>query len=180
MCREWGMSRPGPEIPPLSSQRSRIVLECAEGHSVMEVSRRLRIAPESAPGAALLRARPGRAGRRATAGYPTEDHGRGCRAGDRQDARREAEERDALVDPVDGRGHGHGHVAVDGLMDLAAFALAPHRSHTFKLSDGPAVNRQGPRRRRALPRPAGEGPWSSAWTRSRRSRPWTGPSRSCR
>lgn len=27
--------------------RSRIVLECAEGHSIMEVSRRLRIAPET-------------------------------------------------------------------------------------------------------------------------------------
>ncbi|MFF4948510.1 IS630 family transposase [Streptomyces chattanoogensis] len=57
------MSRPGPKIPPLSltdaqravlegwvrrrstaqslAQRSRIVLECAEGHSIMEVSRRL-------------------------------------------------------------------------------------------------------------------------------------------
>src|SRR6478735_8334380 len=63
------MSRPGPKIPPLSvtdaqravlegwlrrrttsqalAQRSRIVLECAEGHSVMEVSRRLRIAPDT-------------------------------------------------------------------------------------------------------------------------------------
>ncbi|WP_405684059.1 helix-turn-helix domain-containing protein [Streptomyces sp. NBC_01387] len=63
------MSRPGPKIPPLSvtdaqravlegwlrrrttaqalAQRSRIVLECAEGHSIMEVSRRLRIAPDT-------------------------------------------------------------------------------------------------------------------------------------
>ncbi|MFI1100799.1 helix-turn-helix domain-containing protein, partial [Streptomyces melanogenes] len=29
------------------SQRSRIVLECADGHSIMEVSRRLRIAPQT-------------------------------------------------------------------------------------------------------------------------------------
>ncbi|MFD9271416.1 helix-turn-helix domain-containing protein [Streptomyces goshikiensis] len=29
------------------AQRSRIVLECAEGHSVMEVSRRLGIAPDT-------------------------------------------------------------------------------------------------------------------------------------
>lgn len=63
------MSRPGPKIPPLSvtdaqravlegwlrrrttaqalAQRSRIVLECAEGHSIMEVSRRLRITPDT-------------------------------------------------------------------------------------------------------------------------------------
>ncbi|MFJ3709834.1 helix-turn-helix domain-containing protein [Streptomyces sp. NPDC090053] len=63
------MSRPGPRIPPLSvtdaqravlegwlrrrttaqalAQRSRIVLECAEGHSIMEVSRRLRITPDT-------------------------------------------------------------------------------------------------------------------------------------
>ncbi|MFH9818532.1 IS630 family transposase [Streptomyces sp. NPDC017230] len=63
------MSRPGPKIPPLSvtdaqrvvlegwmrrrstaqalALRSRIVLECAEGHSIMEVSRRLRITPDT-------------------------------------------------------------------------------------------------------------------------------------
>src|SRR5579884_4081413 len=63
------MSRPGPKIPPLSvtdaqravlegwvrrrttaqalAQRSRIVLECADGHSIMEVSRRLRVTPDT-------------------------------------------------------------------------------------------------------------------------------------
>ncbi|CAL9315792.1 IS630 family transposase ISMsm2 [Streptomyces sp. SudanB91_2054] len=63
------MSRPGPKIPPLSvtdaqravlegwkrrrstaqalALRSRIVLECAEGHSIMEVSRRLWITPDT-------------------------------------------------------------------------------------------------------------------------------------
>src|SRR4051812_14162357 len=30
------------------AQRSRIVLECAEGHSIMEVSRRLSISPDTA------------------------------------------------------------------------------------------------------------------------------------
>ncbi|MFF9217924.1 helix-turn-helix domain-containing protein, partial [Streptomyces viridosporus] len=29
------------------AQRSRIVLECAEGYSIMEVSRRLRVAPDT-------------------------------------------------------------------------------------------------------------------------------------
>ncbi|MFE8992811.1 helix-turn-helix domain-containing protein [Streptomyces collinus] len=63
------MSRPGPKIPPLSvtdaqravlegwvrrrstaqalAQRSRIVLECAEWHSIMEVSRRLGASPDT-------------------------------------------------------------------------------------------------------------------------------------
>ncbi|WP_282102828.1 helix-turn-helix domain-containing protein [Streptomyces sp. RK75] len=63
------MSRPGPKIPPLSltdaqrtvlegwvrrrstaqalAQRSRIVLECADGHSIMEVSRRLCVTPDT-------------------------------------------------------------------------------------------------------------------------------------
>ncbi|GGQ91374.1 hypothetical protein GCM10010195_54120 [Kitasatospora griseola] len=68
LFRSRGMSRPGSKIPPLSvtdaqravlhgwlrrrttaqalAQRSRIVLECAEGHSITEVSRRLRVAPD--------------------------------------------------------------------------------------------------------------------------------------
>lgn len=63
------MSRPGPKIPPLSvtdaqravlegwvrrrttaqalAQRWRIVLECAEGHPVLEVSRRLNVAADT-------------------------------------------------------------------------------------------------------------------------------------
>ncbi|MFJ9713642.1 IS630 family transposase [Streptomyces sp. NPDC101234] len=63
------MNRRGPKIPPLSvtdaqravlegwvrrrstaqalALRSRIVLECAEGHSIMEVSRRLKVAPDT-------------------------------------------------------------------------------------------------------------------------------------
>ncbi|MCX4850929.1 helix-turn-helix domain-containing protein [Streptomyces sp. NBC_00893] len=67
--RELSMSRPGAKIPPLLvtearravlegwlrrcttaqalAQRSRIVLECAEGHSITEVSRQVRIAPDA-------------------------------------------------------------------------------------------------------------------------------------
>lgn len=60
-----------------------------------------------------------------------------------------------------------------------AFALAPHRTQTFKLSTDPlfidkvrdVVGSTSIRRRR---------PWCCVWTRSRRSRRWTGPSRSCR
>ncbi|MER5212839.1 helix-turn-helix domain-containing protein [Streptomyces sp. NPDC002838] len=71
MRRWFGRSRPGPKIPPLSvtdaqravlegwvrrrttaqalalALRSRIVLECAEGHSIMEVSRLLRITADT-------------------------------------------------------------------------------------------------------------------------------------
>ena len=35
-----------------------------------------------------------------------------------------------------------------------AFGLQPHRQDSFKLLQGPAVRREGPRRRRALPQPA--------------------------
>ncbi|MFJ2938521.1 helix-turn-helix domain-containing protein [Streptomyces sp. NPDC087219] len=60
-----------------------------------------------------------------------------------------------------------------------ALALAPHLSQPFKLSTDPLFIDKvrdvmvctSIRRRR---------PWCSAWMRSRRSRPWTGPSRSCR
>ncbi|MFD3558056.1 helix-turn-helix domain-containing protein [Streptomyces sp. NPDC058686] len=63
------MSRPGPRVPPLSltdtqravlegwlrrrstaqalAQRARIVSVCAEGHSIMEVSRLLKVAPDT-------------------------------------------------------------------------------------------------------------------------------------
>ena len=44
----------------------------------------------------------------------------------------------------------------------------------------PAVRGEGRRRRRAVPQPARAGGGVCAWTRSRRSRRWTGPSRCCR
>ncbi|GGR70137.1 hypothetical protein GCM10010282_73300 [Streptomyces roseolus] len=73
---------------------------------------------------------PGRLVRRPQARRPEEDHRRRCRAGDRQDARGDSEERDPLVDPVDGRGNRH--VAVDHLADLAGVRqsrLRPGRHH---------------------------------------------------
>lgn len=48
---------------------------------------------------------------------------------------RDAEERDALVNEVDGRGYRY--VAVDRREIWRAFTLAPHRSQTFKLSTDP-------------------------------------------
>ena len=44
----------------------------------------------------------------------------------------------------------------------------------------PAAGGEGPRRRRPVPATRRRTRWWSAWTRSRRSRPWNGPSRSCR
>ena len=78
-----------------------------DGHSIMEVSRRLRVARGHGPhlAAAVPRPRPGRPVRRAAAGWPADDHRRGRRAGHRQDAGGDAEERDPLVDAVDGGGN---------------------------------------------------------------------------
>jgi hypothetical protein len=75
--------------------------------------------------------------RRPEARCSAEDHRRRCRAGHRQDARGNTEERHPLVDQIDGRGNGH--VAVNGLADLA-FALAPHRSQTFKQTFKPSTD----------------------------------------
>ncbi|CAM5722943.1 hypothetical protein SANTM175S_08222 [Streptomyces antimycoticus] len=60
-----------------------------------------------------------------------------------------------------------------------AFALAPHRTQTFKLSTDPLfIDKVRDAVGLDLDPPA-EGP-SCAWTRSHRSRRWTAPSRSCR
>ncbi|AJT69903.1 hypothetical protein T261_8310 [Streptomyces lydicus] len=58
------------------AQRSRIVLECAKGHSIMEVSRRLRVGPGHGPhlATAIPGPWPGRLVRRAAARCPPEDH----------------------------------------------------------------------------------------------------------
>ena len=57
-----------------------------------------------------------------------------------------------------GRWPGRGHVAVGGLPDLAG--VRPQAAHRRDLEavHGPAVHRQGPRRRRPLHEPAGERP----------------------
>jgi hypothetical protein len=73
--------------------------------------------------------------RRPTSGRPPQDHRCGCRAGHRQDAGGDAEERHPLVDQVDGCSHGY--VAIDDLADLAGVRLGTHRSQTFKLSTDP-------------------------------------------
>ncbi|GCE02271.1 IS630 family transposase [Embleya hyalina] len=152
------MSRPGPKIPPLSvtdaqravlegwlrhrttaqalAQRSRIVLECAEGHSVMEVSRRLGIAPDTV-----------RTRRR----FP--EHGLD-RLGNEPRPGVPRKITDADVEPVIVKtleetpknathwstrsmaaATGMSQSTVSGIR--RAFALAPHRSQTFKLSTDP-------------------------------------------
>ena len=107
-----------------------------------------------------------------------EDHRRGCRAGHRQDAGGEAEERHRVVDPVDGSGHRY--AAVGDLQDLAGIRPCP--APVADVSNSPPIRCSSTRsvtwwastsiRRRR--------PWCCAWTRSRRSRFWTGPSRCCR
>ncbi|WP_256976740.1 helix-turn-helix domain-containing protein [Streptomyces sp. CS113] len=59
-----------------------------------------------------------------------------------------------------------------------AFGLQPHRTETLKLSTDPYfVDKVHDVVGLYLDRPSG--PWCSVSTRSRRSRPWTGPSRCC-
>lgn len=72
--------------------------------------------------------------RRPEARCPAEDHRCRCRTGHRQDARGKAEERDPLVDEVDGSGDGD--VAVNRLADLAGV-----RPGTAPGSDVQAVDR---------------------------------------
>ena len=57
------------------------------------------------------------------------------------------------------------------------FELKPHRRRRVQAVHGSAVRRQGRRRGRAVPQPAGNGPWCCAWTRRARCRPWTALSR---
>jgi len=140
------------------AQRSRIVLKCAGGHSVKEVSRRLRIASDTV-----------RAWRRR---FLERDLDSLCDE-PRPGAPRKITDADVervIVQTLEETPKNATHwstrsmAAATGMSQSAisriwrAFALAPHRTQTFKLSTGPAVHRQGPRRRRPLSRPAGEGP----------------------
>lgn len=59
------------------------------------------------------------------------------------------------------------------------FQLKPHLADTFKLSTDPLFVEKVYDVVGLYFNPP-EGAVGSAWTRSRRSRPWTGPSRSCR
>lgn len=153
------MSRPGPKIPPLPltdaqqvvlegwvrrrttaqalAQRSRIVLECADGHSIMEVSRRLRIAPDTV-----------RTWRRRFL-----EHGLdGLCDEPRPGVPRKITDADVervIVGTLEEKPKNATHwstrsmAAATGMSQSTvsriwrAFALAPHRSQTFKLSTDP-------------------------------------------
>ncbi|MCP8709167.1 IS630 family transposase [Streptomyces sp. AC04842] len=153
------MSRPGPKIPPLSlteaqravlegwvrrrstaqalALRSRIVLECAEGHSIMEVSRRLRVTPDT------VRTWRRRFIERGLDGLSDEPRPGVPRKITDADVER------VIVKTLEEKPKNATHwstrsmAAATGMSQSAisriwrAFALAPHRSQTFKLSTDP-------------------------------------------
>ncbi|WP_030548794.1 IS630 family transposase [Streptomyces albus] len=153
------MSRPGPKIPPLSvtdaqravlegwvrrrstaqalAQRSRIVLECAEGHSIMEVSRRLGASPDT------VRTWRRRFIERGLDGLSDEPRPGVPRKITDADVER------VIVKTLEEKPKNATHwstrsmAAATGMSQSAisriwrAFALAPHRSQTFKLSTDP-------------------------------------------
>src|SRR3954454_308582 len=101
---------------------------------------------------ALRRAASRRADRRAAARAAADGHRRAGRGGDRQDARIDAEGRDALVDTLDGpRGRAH---AVGGASHLEGVRAAAPSPGDLEALARSAVHRQGPRCRRALPQSA--------------------------
>ncbi|MFE2322758.1 IS630 family transposase [Streptomyces sp. NPDC059385] len=153
------MRRPGPKIPPLSvtdaqravlegwvrrrstaqalALRSRIVLESAEGRSIAEVSRRLGIAPET------VRTWRRRFLDRGLEGMHDEPRPGVPRKVTNADVER------VIVKPLEETPKNATHwstrsmAAATGMSQSAisriwrAFALAPHRSQTFKLSTDP-------------------------------------------
>ena len=136
------------------AQRSRIVLLAAEGLKNTEIAQRLGVSRDMVDEVArpVCRAPAGWAARRAAAGAAAHDHRRAGRGGDRQTLETHAQGRDALVDAsMAARGRAH---PVSGAADLAGLrAAAPPPGHLEALQ-GPAVHREGPRRRRALSQPA--------------------------
>ncbi|MFF4284251.1 IS630 family transposase, partial [Streptomyces sp. NPDC001633] len=153
------MSRPGPKIPPLSvtdaqravlegwvrrrstaqslAQRSRIVLECAGGHSIMEVSRRLGVTAD------MVRTWRRRFLERGLDGLVDEPRPGVPRKITDADVER------VIVKTLEEKPKNATHwstrsmAAATGMSQSAisriwrAFALAPHRSQTFKLSTDP-------------------------------------------
>ncbi|MFD5661496.1 IS630 family transposase [Streptomyces hirsutus] len=119
------------------TQRSRIVLECAEGHSIMEVSRRLGIAPDTA------RTWRRRFLERGLDGLSDEPRPGVPRKITDADVER------VIVKTLEEKPKNATHwsarsmAATTGMSQSAisriwrAFALAPHRSQTFKLSTDP-------------------------------------------
>ena len=153
------MSRPGPKIPPLSvtdaqravlegwvrrrstaqglALRSRIVLECAEGYSIMEVSRRLGASADT------VRTWRRRFLERGLDGLSDEPRPGAPRKITDADVER------VIVKTLEEKPKNATHwstrsmAAATGMSQSAisriwrAFALAPHRSQTFKLSTDP-------------------------------------------
>lgn len=153
------MSRPGPKIPPLSvsnaqravlggwmrrrstaqalALRSRIVLECAEGHSILEVSRRLQVTPD------MVRTRRRRFIERGLDGLCDDPRLGVPRKITDADVER------VIVKTLEEKPKNATHwstrsmAAATGMSQSTisriwrAFALAPHRSQTFKLSTDP-------------------------------------------
>ncbi|MFF2076642.1 IS630 family transposase [Kitasatospora sp. NPDC058162] len=153
------MSRPGPKIPPLSvtdaqrevlqswvrrrstsqalALRSRIVLECSEGHSIMEVSRRLAVAPDTV-----------RTWRRRFIERGLDGLGDEPRTGVPRKIT-DADVEQVIVKTLEEKPKNATHwstrsmAAATGMSQSAisriwrAFALAPHRAETFKLSTDP-------------------------------------------
>jgi transposase len=153
------MSRPGPKIPPLSltdaqrdvlegwvrrrstaqslAQRSRIILECAEGHSIMEVSRRLGVTAD------MVRTWRRRFLERGPDGLSDEPRPGVPRKITDADVER------VIVKTLEEKPKNATHwstrsmAAATGMSQSTisriwrAFALAPHRSQTFKLSTDP-------------------------------------------
>src|SRR5829696_7916065 len=157
--------RPGPKLPDLaltdderatlerwarrrnSSQalalRCRIVLACAEGHSNQAVAARLGI---SKPTVTKWRSR--FVARRLEG---LGDHRRAGRAGAGDDPGGHAGRRHPLVDPQPGPPAGH--VAVGDQPDLAGVRAQAAPGRHLQAVHRPAVHRQGPRCRWAVPRP---------------------------
>ena len=126
---------------------------------------------------AVRRAAPRRALRRPAA-WPAAHHRRRRRGGgDRAHLGVRPGRRDALVDAVDGQSGGH--IAVVGARHLAGVRSQAPPRRGVQAVPGPAVHRQGPRRRGAVPEPPPKQQWCSAWTKRPASRPWTAPPRSC-
>jgi transposase len=153
------MSRPGPKIPPLSltdtqrdvlegwvrrrstaqslAQRSRIILACAEGHSIMEVSRRLSVTAD------MVRTWRRRFLERGLDGLSDEPRPGVPRKITDADVER------VIVKTLEEKPKNATHwstrsmAAATGMSQSAisriwrAFALAPHRTQTFKLSTDP-------------------------------------------
>ena len=100
---------------------------------------------------AVRRAAPRRALRRPAAGSAAHHRRRRRRGGDRAHLGVRAGRRDALVDAVDGQGSGH--LAVVGARHLGGVRSQAPPRRGFQAVAGPAVHRQGPRCRGAVPEP---------------------------